>query len=375
MIDKTEVIHEINDTSSSISSLKEVVTIITGLTITTAITRLMINPQPPIVFADSLNSQWALCLLLLTNIIRFYHGNMRHLDTAYLSYSQQSHTQDVKYGRTNTVALDFIAIITECIILCFLSFLINNPIIFYRLFIALLITDAAWGSFAFTHDSSEERFRHQKRWVLINGATVIVMFIIKGAIFPINIQSTALFFILSFATVADYYDNWYFYFPLPKSSRKQIIKKASWDIFFAAPFTDMVIPETKKINDTYRKRLELLWNSIESNNHKIVCAHRREDWGANLESPVDALAHDRAAIHECDVLVAYLGNPLSYGVQLEIGLALQSNKPIVVIRDDKGPCPYLLRSENGIKPFPELVWNDDLSSIDIIEAIRDSLNR
>src|SRR5690349_17132991 len=78
------------DIISTITSIKEIVTIITGLTITRTIIQLLtingglsligcLEGCPEAIGVLPL----LLFILLLMNVVRFYHGNMRHLDTTY----------------------------------------------------------------------------------------------------------------------------------------------------------------------------------------------------------------------------------------------------------------------------------------------------
>jgi nucleoside 2-deoxyribosyltransferase len=114
------------------------------------------------------------------------------------------------------------------------------------------------------------------------------------------------------------------------------------NIFLAAPFTDRIDPSTHVMEQSYRRWLEQIIQYLESLGYRVIGAHRREDWGAKLESPETAIQNDFAAVRDCELLIAYPGNPPSPGVQMELGFAAAFKKPIILIQENQSRIPYLL---------------------------------
>lgn len=113
-------------------------------------------------------------------------------------------------------------------------------------------------------------------------------------------------------------------------------------IFLAAPFTDRIDPSTHVVEQSYRRWLELIIQHLESLGHRVIGEHSREDWGAKLEPPKTAIQNDFNAVRDCELLIAYLGNPPSIGVNMELGFAIAFQKPIIVIQEKQSRIPYLL---------------------------------
>lgn len=128
------------------------------------------------------------------------------------------------------------------------------------------------------------------------------------------------------------------------------------NIFFAAPFTDRIEPATQLIEESYRKWLESLIVDLTAMGYSITSAHIREHWGEKLESPRLAIQNDFDSISNCDLIVAYLGNPPSPGVQMELGFAVALKKPVIIIREHNSPVPYLVRGLGKMTDATEICF-------------------
>ncbi len=114
-------------------------------------------------------------------------------------------------------------------------------------------------------------------------------------------------------------------------------------VFLAAPFTDRIEADTGRVPDSYRQWIESLATILRGLGHDVVCAHERENWGAKLDPPEVALRLDWEEIERCDLLVAYVGEPPSPGVQMEIGFASAYRKPVILLSNSRASLPYLAR--------------------------------
>ena len=204
---------------SMINSLKEIITIIVGLALTNAIIQfLMVGGTVREITEISLGSA-VIFILLIINMIRFYHGNFRHLDVTYSSTNfQELASGDIRYHPIEEkVTMDFFLILIESLILCVMSFYQVKPIYFFYIFSGLLIVDIIWFFATYHFVPNREAFQHQKKWAINNIVAIILLLIICS--FSVSVDQEILTYassIVLFAnTIGDYRENWHFYFPIP----------------------------------------------------------------------------------------------------------------------------------------------------------------
>jgi hypothetical protein len=212
--------------SSAITSLKAIVTIVAGLTVTNGIISLVTGgAYAQIRLLNEFEIVTiAIFLLLVANVVRFYHGNIRHIDNAYSIDSYRSvNTDDVKKTERSNLGLDFLVVFVECVVLAITSFYINSLKEFFSLFIGLLIFDVLWtiGSYAYT--PNRPVFVHQKRWTLNNVVAVILLLVASAYSHCMNTTTYHIIFplILGCNTVADFSISWKFYFPRYHEAKAQ----------------------------------------------------------------------------------------------------------------------------------------------------------
>ncbi len=205
-----------NDSSigSTTASLKNIVTIVAGLAITNAIVSLfVVNNSADLGNADLQAS--LLFGLLLLNIIRFHHGNIRHLDTTYTSEPGKVGVTHKPTGSAAKTPLDFFVIFFQALIFALLSFLLRKPGEFVALFTALIAIDVLWylGVHGMVVDPSS--FQHQKKWTMNNVVTLVALLIVIAV--GGKIGTVAYFYssaVVIFAnTAVDFWISWPFYFP------------------------------------------------------------------------------------------------------------------------------------------------------------------
>lgn len=103
--------------------------------------------------------------------------------------------------------------------------------------------------------------------------------------------------------------------------------------FVAATFTPALDRATGKFDPELRKRIEALIACLREAGFSVYSAHILEEWGNSLESPPRIVKRDFQAIREADIMVAYVSNPTSYGVHIELGWASALHKEIVILQD------------------------------------------
>lgn len=219
------------------------------------------------------------------------------------------------------------------------SFYIAHDADFTLILMVILFVDIIWS--VATRGVSP----HQDIWFLNNSGHLAGIFVCYGVYVAYH-SSVLLYIALAFLFsngCFDFVKSAGFYFA-------DISSRAG--IFLSAPFTQLIDAETSELSKDARAGLEAIIDHLEARGWTVANAHRRERWGAVLDSPLTALTADLAGIGEASALVAILGAPPSPGVQLEVGFALARGKKIVLIVDDDDPVPYLIR---GVMESPSIL--------------------
>jgi len=125
-------------------------------------------------------------------------------------------------------------------------------------------------------------------------------------------------------------------------------------IYFAAPYTNLAIKkdgaEYGWTPDEFNEWLEKMTNEIERLGHKITIPHRDyHNWG-RVFPPLEELfiMQYKKITTETDLLLAYIGNPQSGGVCIEIGYAIRSGIPVIIIKRPKEKLTLLAHGLNSI---------------------------
>lgn len=166
-----------NDLKSTISSLKEIVTIVAALAITNTLLRTMPSTMDDLAFSDFDGLTVAIGAVLLLNVVRFHHGNMRHLDSVYMGGQSKLPARDASTVARRRTAIDFTVVFMQAIILAILSFLVIDAAAFITTFTTLLIIDVFWYLGSEKASSDDTEIRHQRRWTLNNVSAVIALLI------------------------------------------------------------------------------------------------------------------------------------------------------------------------------------------------------
>lgn len=200
--------------SSTIASLKNIVTIVAGLAITNAIISLFVVNNVAD-FTSATPKTFLLFAIFLLNIIRFHHGNMRHLDTTYTPEPGKVGLTHSPVGSAGKTALDFFVIFFQTVGFAVLSFLLRQSSEFVVLFTSLIAIDVLWflGVHGMVTDPSS--FLHQKKWTINNVVTLLALLILIAS--SANLGDTVYFYLcfgcILLNTVVDFWISWAFYFP------------------------------------------------------------------------------------------------------------------------------------------------------------------
>jgi hypothetical protein len=192
----------------AVKSLEEIIMIINGLTITNAVVILLTNGTYNTINSlknISLNN-WVLFIVLITNIIRFNHGNIRLLDDYYIIQNEDNKT------RLNILPFDFFAIFTTCLLFAFISFYINSYLSFFSLFLIIFIIDILWYLIT-SKECTNLNIQKQRRVWFLNNFIFLIPLALFLFMFTNYYNLYTLSLILLVNTGIDYWLSWNFYFP------------------------------------------------------------------------------------------------------------------------------------------------------------------
>lgn len=326
---------------SAVSSLKEIVTVVMALTTTNTLILLLTSGNYSSVrnLGDLPAKETLFSALIILTIFRFYHGNIRHLDSVYGEREKLEHV--VKPAPRGGVGIDFFVILTQSILFAVMSFYASNPEQVLVLFIVLLASDVTWVLVVQQPSADHAGFTHQRRWMLNNFLAlvgILAAYAIAGGVHHNNKLVYAGAAIMLANAVFDFIINWNFYFPAV--NQKASDDSAAQTIFLAAPLTQ-TLDGSGRVAPDYRDWLEDLIGALERAGHKVVSAHKREQWGERIDSPVTALKTDLRDLRQSHAVVAHVGDPPSPGVQFELGYATSLGIPIILLLEKERPHPYL----------------------------------
>ncbi len=358
------------DVASALTSAKSVFAIVNGLTLTNTLLVLITGGHySRVIPIGELSTESIIfAVVLVANIVRFYHGNIRHLDAAYGNESIARAASGRHVEPRGGMGLDFFIIFTQSLLFSIASFYINSPSTYISLFIILLVFDVIWTVYSQQTDG-ELAASPQRMWLLNNlGAAAILVILYLGVYKAHTDRAWALdtaVAVLAATTIIDFTLNWRFYFP---SSTKKWHPGDPLKVFLSAPLTQYVEADDPVEMEAFRGHWGRVAEALERSGHEVFSAHRREAWGADIDEPEPALRADVTGLRESEMVIAYVGNPPSPGVQMELGYAMAHNKRMLIFIGRSQTVPYLVR---GLAGFP----NFDVVDIDELGDVKASLSR
>lgn len=355
--------HEVDpDVASALASTKSVLAIVNGLILTnTALVLITGGHYSHITPLGRLGTEnIVFAVVLMANVVRFYHGNIRHLDAAYGSESVARAASGRHVEPRGGLGLDFLAIFTQSVLFSVTSFYILSHEAYISLFIVLLGFDIIWTVYS-EPPQGGYTVSPQRMWLLNNlGAisALVVFFLIYKAHHDRDWALDAAVGVLAVTTIADFALNWEFYFP---SRVRRWRTGEPISVFLSAPMTQFVNGDQATM-DEFRAQWTRVAQTLELCGHHVFSAHEREAWGADLDDPESALVADLDGLQKSDLVVAYVGEPPSPGVQMELGYAIAKHKRILTFIRRGQIEPYLVHGLH-VLPSTEVVEIDHLSEI------------
>jgi hypothetical protein len=206
-----------SDIGSVLFSLKEIVSIVMGLALTNSVLALITGHHYTSVLAlSSLPLAGVLYTgVLIMNIVRFYHGNMRHMQSLYGAPARNIALST--HGSLGNLGLDFSVVFLESIIFAVISFYAGHRGDFVVLFLILLAVDLMWNIVTMQEGSVPRDVSHQRRWMMNNVLAVLALFGLYFAYQNHHNHHPVLMHIavgvIALNTAIDFAISWGFYFP------------------------------------------------------------------------------------------------------------------------------------------------------------------
>lgn len=203
---------------SAVSSLKEIVTVVMALTMTNTLVLLLTGGgyAQPRDLGDLPAETTIFSGLLILTIFRFYHGNVRHLDSVYGGEEQSSRV--IQPAPRGGLGVDFFVILAQSILFAVMSFYAGHPEQLLILFTILLASDVIWTLVVQEPSEDDDGFSHQRRWMLNNVSALVALLAVYAIVggghrtdFLVYAGAT----IMLVNAVLDFAISWRFYFPFP----------------------------------------------------------------------------------------------------------------------------------------------------------------
>lgn len=223
LLGQNEGARELAETSgvaSVLHSLKEIVSIVMGLALTNSILALITGSHYTSVAKLSNLPLTAVLytIVLIVNIVRFYHGNMRHMDALYGQPARRAARST--HGSLGNLGLDFSVVFLESILFAVISFYASHKSDYVLLFLVLLGADLLWNLVTLQEGSDDRDVSHTRGWMVNNFlavmAVLILYFASKGHSHHrllLNLGVVA----IAINTIVDFVISWKFYFPTLKT--------------------------------------------------------------------------------------------------------------------------------------------------------------
>lgn len=147
-------------------------------------------------------------------------------------------------------------------------------------------------------------------------------------------------------------------------------------IYFAAPYLNVAIPKEGSdygwTPDEHNNWLKKIIDAVESMGHQIYSPHRDDHkWGKAFPKIEDLVPHQYKNITaKSDLLLAYIGEPQSGGVCIEIGYAISHKIPVLIIKKPKEKITLVTHGLNSIGKCEIIEFRDDE---ELIEKLSEKL--
>ncbi|PRW63541.1 nucleoside 2-deoxyribosyltransferase [Actinopolyspora mortivallis] len=125
-----------------------------------------------------------------------------------------------------------------------------------------------------------------------------------------------------------------------------------------------------------RNRYEALIRLLEQRGYVVHNAHKREGWGREFLQPRECTRLDYEQIRDCDLFVAFPGDPASPGTHVEIGWAAALGTPMVLLLEEGHTYAFLVRGLDAVADVTYVsVPADRIAFAPLVSALTEFENR
>lgn len=138
-------------------------------------------------------------------------------------------------------------------------------------------------------------------------------------------------------------------------------------VFVGGPFFGLVNPATGEMDDTEKRKIQLLLEYFDAAGCTVYNAHRREAWGKAFLTAPECVLRDYNEIAESDLFIAFPGDPASPGTHIEIGWASALRKPTVLLLAEGGHYTFLVTGLHTVANLEIVTYQGDFGFMDGFE--------
>lgn len=150
-------------------------------------------------------------------------------------------------------------------------------------------------------------------------------------------------------------------------------------VFVGGPFSLAVNPQ-RQFDSDIKHRVNFLIGVARNKGFRVFSSHEREGWGALTDAPERLARIDLHELAESSILLTYWGRIISIGSLLELGVAIDSGKKIVVVREpDVVIASDFYQGVVRLGLINEVIWTTSESVAtavgEFLENFKDAQNR
>ncbi|MEV0323042.1 nucleoside 2-deoxyribosyltransferase [Streptomyces sp. NPDC050658] len=127
-------------------------------------------------------------------------------------------------------------------------------------------------------------------------------------------------------------------------------------VFVGGPFKALIDSDTGVIPERSRARFLTIIEFFEGKGWAVLSGHREEEWGATVATSDVCTGRDWRWMHQCDLFVAFPGDPVSPGTHVELGWASALGRPVIVVTDPGQRVADLVLGLGEVTDVQYLEW-------------------
>lgn len=145
-------------------------------------------------------------------------------------------------------------------------------------------------------------------------------------------------------------------------------------VFLAAPLMRLTGTADSVVTLSSRTRLTALRAALLCSGAAVFSAHHSDAWTVAGRVPEPRVPSDYRAMQSADLVLAYVGAPLSAGVSLELGWASALRKPVVLLVEEAVTYNPLIATIEQVTPVLPLVFDDSWSPVALEHTVETALD-